>query len=187
MATRKSAVKKAPKKAAAKKTAAKAPARKAAARKTPVKKAAAKAPARKAAAKRTPARTPASASKGTVDQYVAKLRGGPLEEVVSELRSLVREAAPEATESMKWGQPVYEAFGPFAHIKAFKNHVLFGFWRGAELLDPTGLLKGSGDRMRHVTLRSVADIDRPILQGMVRTAVTKNHAKGDPTKRGARR
>lgn len=180
MATRKSAVKKATKKAAAKKTAARAPAKKAAVKKATAKKAAAK----KTAAKRAPAR--GASAKGTVDQYVAKLRGGPLTEVVAELRSLIREAAPEATESMKWGQPVYEAFGPFAHIKAFKNHVLFGFWRGAELLDPTGLLKGGGGRMRHVTLKSVADIDRPILQGMVRTAVTMNHAKGDPTKRGSR-
>jgi hypothetical protein len=40
--------------------------------------------------------------------------------------------------------------------------------------------------MRHVVLTSVADIDRPILQSMVRTAVTMNHAKGDPTNRRSR-
>jgi hypothetical protein len=50
-------------------------------------------------------------------------------------------------------------------------------------VDPKGFLKGTGDRMRHVELRSPADIDAPILQAMVRTAVAMNHAKGDPTKR----
>jgi hypothetical protein len=81
------------------------------------------------------------------------------------------------------GQPVYDVNGPFAHIKAFKSHVNFGFWRGAEFTDPKGLLKGSGSRMRHVELRGPADIDTSTLQAMVRTAVALNRAKGDPTQR----
>jgi hypothetical protein len=89
--------------------------------------------------------------------------------------------------TVEWGQPVYEAAGPFAYINAFKKHVNFGFWRGAELLDPRSMLKGTGDRMRHIEIKSPADIDRPILEAMVRTAVGMNRAKGDPTKRGARR
>ncbi len=118
----------------------------------------------------------------TVESYIAGLRDWR-GETVAALRQLIREAAPDATESIKWGQPVYELYGPFAHIKAFKNHVNFGFWRGAELVDPKGFLKGTGGRMRHVELRSLADIDAPILQSMVRTAVAMNHAKGDPTQR----
>jgi hypothetical protein len=188
MATRKSAAKTAVKKAAAKKTAAKAPAKTAAAKKAPARKAAAKkAPAKKAAAKKAPARTSARAAGMTVDQFVKKLGGDARADIITELRSLIREAAPDATESIKWGQPVYEFSGPFAFINAYKKHVNFGFWRGAELLDPRGMLKGSGNRMRHVELKSVADIDRPILASMVRTAIAMNHAKGDPTKRGARR
>jgi hypothetical protein len=118
----------------------------------------------------------------SVEAYVAGLpdwRG----ETVSALRRLIREAAPDASESIKWGQPVYDVKGPFAHIKAFKSHVNFGFWRGAEFTDPKGLLKGSGSRMRHVELRGPADIDTFTLQAMVRTAVALNRAKGDPTQR----
>ena len=189
MATRKKAAKKAPaKKAAVKKAAAKkAPAKKAAVKKAPAK----KAPAKKAAAKKAPAGSAARASapasarnRGmTVDAYVVRFqdwRGDTL----SALRKLIREAAPDATESIKWGQPVYELNGPFAHIKAHKNHVNFGFWRGAELTDPKGILKGTGNRMRHVELRGVADIDTSMLQAMVRTAVELNRIKGDPTQRG---
>ena len=176
MATRKSAAKTAVKKAA------RPAAKKAATKKTAAK----KAPAKKAAAKKTVAKKSARASGLTVDAFAAKL-GDWRGEVVRELRSLIQSAAPEATESIKWGQPVYEAAGPFAYIKPYKNHVNFGFWRGAELLDPKGMFKGTGNRMRHIELRSLAELDRPILEAMVRTAVGMNRAKGDPTKRGARR
>lgn len=176
MATRKSAAKTAVKKAA------RPAAKKAATKKTAAK----KAPAKKAAAKKTVAKKSARAAGLTVDAFAAKL-GDWRGEVVRELRSLLQSAAPEATESIKWGQPVYEAAGPFAYIKAYKNHVNFGFWRGAELLDPKGMFKGTGNRMRHIELRSLAELDRPILEAMVRTAVGMNRAKGDPTKRGARR
>jgi hypothetical protein len=105
----------------------------------------------------------------TLDDYIRSLkdwRGATL----IELRKLVRQAAPECAESIKWGQPVFDHNGPFAHMKAFKSHVNFGFWRGAELANPKGILKGTGSRMRHVELRSLADIDAPALQSMVRAS-----------------
>jgi hypothetical protein len=180
-----------------KKTAKKAPAKKAAAKKAPAKKTAAKkAPAQRAAAKKAPAKKAVARSAGgrlptgpsarargmTVEAYVVGLRDWR-GEVISTLHRLILEAAPDATSSIKWGQPVYELSGPFAHVKAYKNHVNLGFWRGAELVDPKGFFKGTGSRMRYVELRSLADIDAPVLQSMVRTAVALNHAKGDPTKR----
>ena len=85
----------------------------------------------------------------TVDQYVIELAGWQ-KQCVSTLRQLIREAAPQAIESIKWGQPVYEHNGPFAWIKAHANHVSCGFWRGAELPDPSKLLEGTGKKMRHV-------------------------------------
>lgn len=117
-----------------------------------------------------------------MDSYAAAL-GDWRGETISALRRLIREASPKAVESIKWAQPVYEANGPFAYIKAYKSHVNFGFWRGGELTDPKGILQGGGDRMRHVELRSLADIDTATLQDMVRAAVELNRSKGDPTKR----
>ena len=40
----------------------------------------------------------------------------------------------------------------FGYVNAFRAHVNVGFFRGAELEDPAGLLEGSGKRMRHVKL-----------------------------------
>jgi len=52
-----------------------------------------------------PAKPSARAAGKTVDDYVAGL-GGWQAEAVAELRRIVRQAAPEAVESIKWGQPV---------------------------------------------------------------------------------
>jgi hypothetical protein len=41
----------------------------------------------------------------------------------------------------------------FAYVDAFTAHVNVGFFRGAELNDPAGLLEGTGKYMRHVKLR----------------------------------
>ena len=55
----------------------------------------------------------------TVDGYIAQLNDNQAE-IVSKVRGIVLDAAPEAVESIKWAQPVYETNGPFAYIKAFK-------------------------------------------------------------------
>ncbi len=117
----------------------------------------------------------------TVDGYVASLEGWQAE-VVSELRRIVREAAPRATESIKWAQPVYEDNGPFCWIKAHTGHVNIGFWRGAQLTDPKGLLEGDGDRMRHVKIANPKDINRTALKAFVREAVKLNWTLGNPTR-----
>lgn len=117
----------------------------------------------------------------TVDGYIAGLDGWQAE-IVSEVRQIIRAAAPEAVEAVKWAQPVYSYNGPFAYIKAFKNAVNFGFWRGVDLNDADGLLQGTGDKMRHVKLANMEDIKPEIFSEFVQQAVSLNKTKGDPTK-----
>ncbi len=117
----------------------------------------------------------------TVDGYIAQLTDWQ-SEIVSEVRQIILEAAPNANESIKWAQPVYETNGPFAYIKAFKNSVNFGFWRGVDLNDPGGLLQGSGEKMRHVQLTNREDINADVFSDFVQQAVKLNLEKGDPTK-----
>ena len=120
-------------------------------------------------------------SEKTVESYIAQLEGWQAE-IVSEVRQIILEAAPEADESIKWAQPVYEINGPFAYIKAFKNSVNFGFWRGVDINDPQGLLQGSGEKMRHFKLTSLDEINPPVFTEFVQQAVKLNLTKGDPTK-----
>ncbi len=117
----------------------------------------------------------------TVDGYIQGLEDWQAE-IVSQLRQIVLRAAPEARESIKWAQPVYESGGPFAYIKAFKKAVNFGFWRGAEIHDATKALEGTGDKMRHVKLAGLDDIDEELLAGFVRQAIDLNALNGDPTR-----
>ena len=119
----------------------------------------------------------------TVDGYIAGLESWQAE-IVSQVRGIILQAAPQARESIKWAQPVYESSGPFAYMKAFKKAVNFGFWRGIDLDDPKGILEGSGDKMRHVKLTSLEDIDAAQFADFVRQAVKLNQVKGDPTKGG---
>ena len=117
----------------------------------------------------------------TVDAYIAQLEEWQAE-IVSKVRTIILEAAPEADESIKWAQPVYEVNGPFAYIKAFKNSVNFGFWRGVDIHDPHGLLQGTGEKMRHIRLTSLEDIDGEAFTDFIHQAVKLNLSKGDPTK-----
>ena len=142
---------------------------------------AAKQPVRRATAK---ARAVAKVSplKGTsVTDWVKRL---PKEQaaIVGTLLTLAESAAPDAKATIKWAQPVFELNGPFAYIKAAKAHVTLGFWRGTELDDPRGLL-GGGDRMKHVRLATLADVDRATLSAWIAEAARLNRTKGDPTKR----
>jgi len=116
-----------------------------------------------------------------VDEYIATLDGWKAE-VVSRVRVIIREAAPDAQEKYKWAQPVYEVNGPLCYMKAFKNSVNFGFWRGVDLDDPLGLLQGSGKKMRHVSLGGMDDINETAFTDFIQQAARLNLELGDPTK-----
>jgi hypothetical protein len=58
----------------------------------------------------------------------------------------------------------------FAYINAFKAHVNVGFFRGAEIADPEGLLEGTGKFMRHVKLSPDRFVDARALMTLIETA-----------------
>lgn len=58
----------------------------------------------------------------------------------------------------------------FAYVGAFTAHVNVGFFQGASLKDPHGLLQGTGKRMRHVKLRWGEPVDEAALQALILTA-----------------
>jgi hypothetical protein len=58
----------------------------------------------------------------------------------------------------------------FGYVNAFKAHVNVGFFRGAELADPEGLLEGTGKSMRHVKLSPERDVDSKALTALIKTA-----------------
>jgi hypothetical protein len=55
----------------------------------------------------------------------------------------------------------------FAYVNAFTAHASVGFFHGATLADPAGLLEGTGKRMRHVKLRPGAAVDEGALTALI--------------------
>jgi hypothetical protein len=58
----------------------------------------------------------------------------------------------------------------FGYVGAFKAHVNVGFFHGAELSDPHGLLEGTGKAMRHVKLRPAGELDATPLSELIGAA-----------------
>ena len=58
----------------------------------------------------------------------------------------------------------------FGYVDVFRAHVNVGFFRGAGLDDPAGLLQGTGKRMRHVKLRPGTLPDEAALTALIRAA-----------------
>lgn len=101
--------------------------------------------------------------------------------ILSNLVNWVSEAAPNASLSIRRGQPVFEQNGPFCYIRAFKDHVNLGFFRGVEI-SSGGKLEPSGGMMAHVKIRSEKEIKKSLIQDWVKEAVQLNQMRGDPTK-----
>ena len=58
----------------------------------------------------------------------------------------------------------------FGYVNAFTAHVNVGFFRGAEIADPKGLLQGTGRFMRHVKLGPGHDVDDEALTALIKSA-----------------
>lgn len=83
----------------------------------------------------------------------------------------IRQCGPDVRELMHDGCPtacVEDA--AFAYVNAFRAHVNVGFFHGASLPDPAGLLEGTGRFMRHVKLRPGAVANDAALQALITAA-----------------
>lgn len=58
----------------------------------------------------------------------------------------------------------------FGYVNAFTAHVNVGFFNGAMLDDPAGLLEGTGKRMRHAKVRWGETVDPSALSDLITAA-----------------
>lgn len=83
----------------------------------------------------------------------------------------MRGCGPDVRELLHDGCPVAcVQDAAFAYVNVFSSHVNVGFFNGAHLDDPAGLLEGSGKRMRHVKLRPAANPDVAALGRLIEVA-----------------
>ncbi len=83
----------------------------------------------------------------------------------------LRACGPDVGELLHDGHPtacVDDA--AFAYVDAFSAHVNLGFFHGADLDDPAGLLEGAGKRMRHVKIRWGKPVDEAAVEALIAAA-----------------
>ena len=111
-----------------------------------------------------------------VDAYL-ETQAAQVREIAERTRRLVREEMPTAVEWLTGWKTV--AYGPVPKMSQVVyalvfhgNYVNLEFAAGVNLPDPAGLLEGTGKSLRHVKLRSTADVERPEVRELVRAAVS---------------
>ncbi len=98
---------------------------------------------------------------------------GELGEIAQHWFEVMRNCGDDVRELLHDGHPTAcVGDAAFAYVNAFTAHVNVGFFRGAELADPHGLLEGTGKFMRHVKLRPERDLDAGYLLQLVTAAYT---------------
>jgi hypothetical protein len=103
---------------------------------------------------------------------------GELGEIAQRWFEIMRDCGDDVRELLHDGHPTAcVGDAAFGYVNAFTAHVNVGFFRGAELYDPNGLLEGTGKFMRHVKLRPEREINATALTKLIETAYTDIKAR----------
>jgi hypothetical protein len=104
-------------------------------------------------------------------------------EMLSRIRALTKQTAPEVVEEVKWrkpsnpgGVPVWSHDGIVFSGETYKDKVKLTFAKGASLEDPAGLFNSSleGKTRRAIDLHEGDDIDEGAFKALVRSAAQLN-------------
>ena len=125
-----------------------------------------------------------------VDDYILKAK--PFAQtILIYLREIIESANPDLVETVKWGFPNYTHNETIiCSMSSFKEHCSFGFWLGAELPDPDGILNPVGKTaMGHLgRITTLEDLpSKEILVKYIQTAIglsskgTKRKLKNEPS------
>lgn len=120
---------------------------------------------------------------GTVERDPAievwfKAHQGKLGDLAQEWFEVMRRCGDEFREILHDGCPVgCLGDAPFGYVNVFTSHVNVGFFQGAALPDPAGLLLGNGKFMRHVKLKPGTATDTESLHTLIETAYSDIKAR----------
>jgi hypothetical protein len=113
-------------------------------------------------------------------------------EMLSQIRTLIRQADPGMIEEQKWrkpsngmaGVPVWSHNGIVCTGETYKNAVKMTFAQGASLEDPSGLFNSSleGNMRRAIDFHEGDKLDEKALKALIRAAVALNKSsdRGEP-------
>ena len=101
-----------------------------------------------------------------------------VQEIARRLRELIVEVYPDVVE-VPWPKQRIAGYGVgpkkmsehFCYIGAHREHVNLGFYYGAELPDPEGLMEGTGKKLRHIKVRDAEGIGQSSLRRYIQLAL----------------
>lgn len=94
--------------------------------------------------------------------------------VVTLIRSLMRECAPEAKEVISYSIPAFRIRHIIAVISPTKKDITLSFSKGASFEDPYHLLGGVGKVSKVVKIKRVEDANLEALRYYIRQAVERD-------------
>lgn len=119
--------------------------------------------------------------KPEVDAWLRNARTEEVRELALALRQVVHRTLPDISETSSrgdngigFGARQYGADGwGIGALNISGKHVSLGFMHGTSLPDPQGVLEGTGKNLRHVKLRSFAELEarREAIEALLRAAV----------------
>jgi len=106
-------------------------------------------------------------------------------ETLSRMRRLIKAAAPDVVEEVKWvkatnpGVPTWSHNGIICTGETYKSVVKLTFAKGASLKDPARLFNSSldGKVRRAIDIHEGEDIDESAFKALVRAAVALNQSR----------
>jgi hypothetical protein len=105
-----------------------------------------------------------------IDRWM-KEHAGELGAIAQKWFEVMRQCGDEVRELLHDGCPT-ACLGDaaFAYVNVFTSHVNVGFFQGASLPDPAGMLQGTGKYMRHVKLKSGTPTNPAALKRLIEAA-----------------
>lgn len=113
------------------------------------------------------------------NEYIGQLSGW-VRECAEHIRACVVNNK-KLEETLKWGHIVYCVNGPAFLIRAERDRVLLGFWRGKRLSSIEPLLKASGKyEMATLVIKSAPYPAPTKIRRLVKEAIALNEKLGNP-------
>ena len=116
---------------------------------------------------------------GTFEELLATMVP-VMQPIAQELRKVVIEVDPHTVEVVRLGDSAASyGLGPkkmsesYVYISGHQNWVNLGFYKGADLADPAGLLEGSGKKLRHIKIHSVEEAQKTAVRQLIMQAINE--------------
>ena len=107
----------------------------------------------------------------TIDEYIAGLPPA-LAGAATQVRGLCDRELAGASCAVMWGGPTWFVTGdPVCYLRTTERaELLFGFWNGGSLHDPSGRMKAHGSIMGHTVIAGPDDVDSELFGAWLREA-----------------